>query len=429
MADNYKEGDVVMLNSVVTEDMRKWWASPDMDYLLGGVYTIYRTSGFYVSFVEDIDEWTIKVDGIYSLATPEAIEQRRLEEEQKIIEKRNLRKELIEKHKDVLFDSEKVGAVAIDIFGEDRVEISDGENVFNITIHFPELILTNSKGQFHTIKDLFILLEVFPNIDAISSESGYRGCIEFKGRKSSFSFKEWESGYIHSHLQSGRFDCFANFCLGSSAFRGLLEDTMLSMSEEAWTTLFLSIPNYLRWESLEGGPHYKMGEIRYKKSTERKDLQGEAIKLIPKLPNNVWEISDKLSIIPSHPELYNYFNSFSCIRKLNTYTKEEYDGLFKNAQDSIDQIFQDYPLIWKGVEVAPVIYKETVAEDVQIERGVVEIYTDILNDMSRGFLKQKQYDTRKQKNSEKVFGETRTFQQTKIDNNEGAEEENRLPAF
>lgn len=430
----WKVGDVVKLVSVVPDTARNsyGWAS-EMNGFLGQVVTISTISGChhrwplnYIYIKEDERGYTFGTDLIECYADPELVEKMRLEKEER-------RMAMIKKHKKLVFTKERVEEIAVDIFGEERVDVVAGNgngDGFDVIIHFPEIGITNSEGAGHVIRDLYVKLSVTPKLDKLGSKTDYKAFIEFSGRRRTFTLKEWESGYIHSHLHSGHWG-WSGFCTGHSAFRSLLEETMLSVTEEAWTTLLLSIPNYVKWESIEGGPYTLIKNIQYRNQTDGEAIGLELERLIEGVPKNVWEINGGLNIIDSHPSLYEYFNENSKIRKMAGYASKAYKEAVKKAKRGLKAHFEDGgKMEWKGVVVEPEIcVEEDVDGDGQIEIGVVTQYCNLLKEKSGTFLKLKEYGQRKGENSEKVFGKAGTVEQTSINNNEGITEKDSLLAF
>lgn len=132
-------------------------------------------------------------------------------------------------------------------------------NRFIVIIKFDEFTITNSKEQFHVIKNMFVKL-LFDEDCKLTSISGCRN---------SFSTIELNAGYMHSHLSSvGIFNSttnrileFSSFCLGTGALKQL-EMILSSDFNDVTFRLFLyQLEVYLSWESLEGGPYMKINQL------------------------------------------------------------------------------------------------------------------------------------------------------------------------
>jgi hypothetical protein len=135
------------------------------------------------------------------------------------------------------------------------IEISD---CFIFKIKFDKLVLSNTNGITHEIRDLFIRIMFNFNIGLIGSVSGTR---------STFIEAERELGYVHSHINSDGGDInnigFINFCLGSSE----LGVTVVKMNDHKNVNeyyinkLLLGIISLVSWESLEGTPYKHMSRL------------------------------------------------------------------------------------------------------------------------------------------------------------------------
>jgi hypothetical protein len=143
--------------------------------------------------------------------------------------------------------------------------------VFNIEfiIHFDKLHITNSKGYEHNIYDMYIMLKkkVLPTMLTF---------INFYGRRHTATKEEILSKYQHSHLPSrsykipstnyqeingDSFDSWREFCKG----HGDIVDNLYTLSSRYNDNLFrlflFQLKSFLEWESLEGGPYNKIGEV------------------------------------------------------------------------------------------------------------------------------------------------------------------------
>jgi hypothetical protein len=122
----------------------------------------------------------------------------------------------------------------------------------NLYINWPEFEIINSRGQKRTLYDLVIKLG-FTN-----SLSCFRQGIT--GRRYTLLSSEIEAGYRHSHLPSSTND-FNSFCLGHSAMSNMMIDGMSPFDPEWFFVFLVQLDLYVRWESIEGGPHIGMGNV------------------------------------------------------------------------------------------------------------------------------------------------------------------------
>ena len=131
-----------------------------------------------------------------------------------------------------------------------------------VTIHYPDVEITNNIGDSHHIKDLFIVL-----IFKYQSKSLWLS--EVRGFRTTFTLSEYSSGYIHSHLRK-ELGKVTMFCLGSgtplSKFMNVsVRPSNKQQLEDYWIQLFNLVETYIRWESLEGGPYHYIDKINASK--------------------------------------------------------------------------------------------------------------------------------------------------------------------
>jgi hypothetical protein len=149
----------------------------------------------------------------------------------------------------------------------------------DLIIYFPQLTIqghsewyededddyNDDRLIYHYITDLYVKTELSGRK---TDEGEFEFIIHnFRGLRTSFDLDEWVSRYIHSHLPTLDTDnvYFADFCLGGSDTPMSRAISNLSYPED-WSELkfesFITlIPNYLCWESSEGGPYIYIKDI------------------------------------------------------------------------------------------------------------------------------------------------------------------------
>ena len=145
-------------------------------------------------------------------------------------------------------------------FGENRVDIIepiDTHTYTKVYIWFPKETISNSKGQKHTIYDLYIKVKFV--------DSRF---VDMRTIRTSFTLAELHSGYSHSHspaepcVHTGASICTytgeRSCCLGTGPLSQLLGQTVDS---NVLMSLCIYIEKWVRWESLEGGPYIRMEKI------------------------------------------------------------------------------------------------------------------------------------------------------------------------
>lgn len=159
-----------------------------------------------------------------------------------------------------------------------------------IVIHFPEHNVTNGK-IVHTIRDLYFYIPLYENLGEITVSK------DFYGVRTSFTQFEVNNGYSFSHLHSNSAEDFLSarpkrFCLGTSEMSQI--PLIINSSPEQYNyfkLLLLQAKEYVKWESIDGGPYirlsniYSEGETLYEPTTKTVITIGKNIydKLMEKL--------------------------------------------------------------------------------------------------------------------------------------------------
>jgi hypothetical protein len=124
-----------------------------------------------------------------------------------------------------------------------------------IIIRFPEIQIRNSAGAEHLIRDLFVKLDLRYDLRSFNGT--------FTGMRTSVTQAEVNVGYRHSHLpRSG--NGWRTFCLGggSSMNRLVMDMVHEAFDVDMFYIFLVHLNDYVRWESLEGGPHVRLNEFR-----------------------------------------------------------------------------------------------------------------------------------------------------------------------
>lgn len=159
-----------------------------------------------------------------------------------------------------------------------------------LTIRYPELTISNGSRQeevedyFATLAGQYLTID-FANINSpigmTSISRAYRDLSwGFYGDRRVYSFKHFIVGYKHSHLPGGytpreysesypnSFKTNIGYCLGHNPFRDDKNTKMVRLgydnsrtSIEEWMLFFYQIDATVNWESLDGGPHFRMSTI------------------------------------------------------------------------------------------------------------------------------------------------------------------------
>lgn len=195
----------------------------------------------------------------------------------------------------------KIYEIAKDIFGESRVDLQRSIDVddsslvndlFNrdymhiLLIHFPELEITNSKQERHTIEDLYIGLTI-----SIDGSAGI-----FRGIRATLEAKEVNARYGHSHLSCGHYH-FSGFCLGRGNFSDNMAILKTEYDEELWEICLTQMIFYLEWESLVGGPFHKIEKAITGGKSDEKYMSDYTVRDVTRELNNLMPEEMKENVV------------------------------------------------------------------------------------------------------------------------------------
>ena len=140
-----------------------------------------------------------------------------------------------------------------------------------VHILFEEIVITNSRAETHTIKDLLVAIE-------LRNDNNRRLKVEeLKGGRLNLSYAEFQSNYFHSHLSV---DCqrlntsnyqgvpfFTTFCTGSGEIN-IYQSNINGdgFTERNFIAFAMQIMTLVTWESIEGMPYRHMYNISIKPS-------------------------------------------------------------------------------------------------------------------------------------------------------------------
>lgn len=156
----------------------------------------------------------------------------------------------------------------VDYFGESNTDlqrlspsISQNYNLpnsdFAILVHWSRVTITNEKDNSTTIQDLY-------SVTPLNSEGKLLKSPTFT--RSTYSFKQWRSGYLHSHtpaINTERPENFYNFCLGTSSFKDTVRRLcyMQETDLDIWKLYCWELDKIVHVESLAGRPYLYLSNI------------------------------------------------------------------------------------------------------------------------------------------------------------------------
>lgn len=184
----------------------------------------------------------------------------------------------------------------LELYYKDRYDIIGS----NIILKFDSVTVSNSRGLSHTIYDIYIKLNMSTTFDRL---------LRIEGIRCKVKLIEYISNYKFSHLFDNGWGRWSHFCFGNNTVMSNLT-SMLSTSEFnfiLFEALLLQLPQYLSWESIEGGPYKRIANISYGSQTTSFYL--DSSRLVNKIDNHI--LPKLCNDIELHLVRYNLHNIYS----------------------------------------------------------------------------------------------------------------------
>lgn len=170
-------------------------------------------------------------------------------------------------------------------------------HMIKVWVKFPEVTLTNTREESHTIKDLYVgfRIKVLPqrngNLD-FEIEN------DIEGFRTQFSREEYESKYTHSHLgtipkkilkfKSHIYESLSGrtlfrywnsniFCTGNGPITRMLLELSTGWDKNLFKLICIHLKQYIAHESIEGGPYIYINQISLNNLQRPGDLSYELI--------------------------------------------------------------------------------------------------------------------------------------------------------
>lgn len=177
-------------------------------------------------------------------------------------------------------------------------EVDGKVDITGVIIHFPEVLLKNSRDKQHSMSNLFVKIHL--RKDGTNIKVG-----GLSGGRTSVSYAEYCSNYFHSHLpgsftnqRSSQSPFYSSFCTGSGHINDFIaEINSETLTRERMIPFLVQIISLVSWESLEGGPHRKISNIRVNSNRGRISNPSQQDSLY--LKNKVIDYHKDNEIIPN----------------------------------------------------------------------------------------------------------------------------------
>lgn len=202
----------------------------------------------------------------------------------------------------------------------------------NIILKFDSVNVSNSKGLSHTIYDMYIKLNMSNNFDRL---------LRIEGKRCKVKLIEYISKYKFSHLSDSGWERWSHFCFGNNTVMSNLT-SMLVTSEFnliLFEALLLQLPQYLSWESLEGGPYKRIANISY--GSQQSYFSIDHNRLVDTIEENI--LPNLIDVIELNITRYNLHNIYS-IRETPQLERTICNIVMKNNLLHNQNIPTDYPL-------------------------------------------------------------------------------------
>lgn len=125
-----------------------------------------------------------------------------------------------------------------------------------ILVYFPKVTITNEQDKSIDIHKLFAKITI-----------DYYGCLGERGltfNRAEYTKAQFAARYKHSHIRSFDSSVMSNFqtsCLGSGPIRDSHGLLTASYDEDLWQMFCLELSQYVKTESIAGGPYMRMESI------------------------------------------------------------------------------------------------------------------------------------------------------------------------
>lgn len=161
--------------------------------------------------------------------------------------------------------------------GMDDLDLSfdhySGEYNVQIVTRWGDIEITNSNDQKHPI------LGIYTEASLSIGRSGTVIMKNFQILRDTYTNFEKTHGYIHSHVRGNSYvTTFNRVCIGNSDLGMIFMRKRVSMKNFDVYRLLMYIDSFIRWESLEGGPYFKLTDLYGKISISvKEDIPSEVM--------------------------------------------------------------------------------------------------------------------------------------------------------
>lgn len=125
----------------------------------------------------------------------------------------------------------------------------------NIYVHWKSVRIINEYNKSTDIQDLWAKVSVY-----------YNGCIvdRFTLNRSTYSYEQFKSNYMHSHIERIPYNSFTIFqrpCTGRGPINNTIESLTRHYDEDLWGLFCCELNNFVSVESVQGIPYHRLENI------------------------------------------------------------------------------------------------------------------------------------------------------------------------
>ena len=222
-----------------------------------------------------------------------------------------------------------------------------GLNYMTVLLKFKDVTITNSIEMSRNIGDILIKLRIEHDMyHSTEKKIRLRFMSDVSGRRMTYSSIDAVAGYQHSHIPSGLNQYFSGMCTGGESY------ALDNPNQTEIEALMYKIQGFVQWESLEGGPHYRMENIPSGGRKYSLKFNGKSMSL----PSPTY-IRNVIGHINKTKEGFDTFKHCFTLRKKGSelifivdhkrFYLEMMDMFDKDTVTSLNRLYQDYKYFYK----------------------------------------------------------------------------------
>jgi len=267
------------------------------------------------------------------------------------------------------FNNEKFAhyleATVCKLYSKDSYELNIYDSrTITLTLYFPETTITNSIELSHTMYDIYFKFTF--------RYTNSKWLVEnINMTRTTVSIAEYLNNYLFSHARSNKIGQWSSLCFGNTELQKSINKIYKGGLSD-FSSILISIPSYLSWESIEGSPYMFISNLLKTNNLSQCILSTDENN---KLLNNMY---------------YNYIiNTINNFKYTFEIVKDCYTiKLSQSSIDLIDSILTNkYPencyIQKNNISYTPIVDNNFINDDPKLclEFNGKDIYSKIINNM------------------------------------------------